>query len=85
MKPHQLIGLPYRLGADPLKGYKAADSLTLSKAGTIKQVKKFLLSPTTKDCSIYCDDNKAFSNGAGAIFFPPEVTIILFFLSVIFK
>ena len=28
MKPHQLIGLPYRLGADPVK-HKAGDCLSL--------------------------------------------------------
>jgi cell wall-associated NlpC family hydrolase len=31
MNPFQLIGLPYRLGADPEK-HKAADCLTLAKA-----------------------------------------------------
>ena len=31
MHPYNLIGLPYRLGADPVK-HKAADCLTLAKA-----------------------------------------------------
>ena len=30
MKPHQLIGLPYRLGADPIK-HHAADCLSLER------------------------------------------------------
>tara|TARA_R100000773_G_scaffold816_1_gene1423 strand:- start:1350 stop:1739 length:390 start_codon:yes stop_codon:yes gene_type:complete len=30
MKPHQLIGLPYRLGADPLK-HNAVDCLSLAR------------------------------------------------------
>ena len=30
MKPHQLIGLPYRLGADPIK-HHAADCLSLAR------------------------------------------------------
>ena len=30
MKPHQLIGLPYRLGADPAR-HKAGDCLSLCK------------------------------------------------------
>ena len=30
MKPHQLIGLPYRLGADPVK-HHAADCLSLAR------------------------------------------------------
>ena len=30
MKPHQLIGLPYRLGADPIKNH-AADCLSLAR------------------------------------------------------
>ena len=30
MKPHQLIGLPYRLGADPVK-HHAVDCLSLAR------------------------------------------------------
>ena len=30
MKPHQLIGLPYRLGADPIK-HNAVDCLSLAR------------------------------------------------------
>ena len=45
----------------------------------------FCPSPITITCSIKRDCFKSLSNAAGAMYFPPDVLKISFFLSVIFK
>ena len=57
----------------------------VAKFGTIKADGNLRFSPTTMTCSIKVDSLNLFSISCGAIYLPPAVLNISFFLSVIRK
>ena len=63
----------------------SAHAIKFSLLGTTKAEIKFRSSPIAKHCSTYLFEVKVTSIGCGATFLPPDVTIKLFFLSVIFN
>ena len=69
----------------PESPFFPAHSFSFSKFGTMRQERNLRRSPMTTGWDTNWSPFRALSIGAGAMFFPFELTMISFFRSVIFR